>query len=59
VEKGHVLLRIDPTQYEAAVARARAGVSESLAREAQARAGLLQAEQALRRARRCAAATRC
>jgi HlyD family secretion protein len=50
VEKGHVLLRIDPTQYEAAVARARAGVSESLAREAQARAGLLQSEQALRRA---------
>ncbi len=50
VERGQVLLRIDPTQYEAAVARARAGVSESLAREAQARASLLQAEQALRRA---------
>lgn len=50
VEKGQVLLRIDPSQYEAAVARARAGVSESRAREAQARASLLQAEQAMRRA---------
>jgi HlyD family secretion protein len=50
VPRGQVLLRIDPTQYEAAVARARAGVSEALAREAQARASLLQAEQALRRA---------
>jgi HlyD family secretion protein len=50
VERGQVLLRIDPSQYEAAVARARAGVSEALAREAQARASLLQAEQALRRA---------
>ncbi len=50
VEKGQVLLRIDPTQYQAAAARARAGVSESLAREAQARASRLQAEQALRRA---------
>jgi HlyD family secretion protein len=50
VQRGQVLLRIDPTQYEAAVARARAAVSESLAREAQARASLLQAEQALRRA---------
>src|SRR5690606_9229104 len=46
-----VLLRIDPTQYEAAVARARAGVSEALAREAQARANLLQAERMLTRAR--------
>jgi HlyD family secretion protein len=50
VERGQVLLRIDPSQYEAAVARSRAGVSESLAREAQARASLLQAEQTLRRA---------
>ena len=49
VQRGQVLLRIDPTEYEAAVARARAGVSESLAREAQARASLLQAEQTLRR----------
>ncbi len=51
VEKGQILLRIDPTQYEAAVARAEAGVSEALAREAQARASRLQAEQALKRAR--------
>jgi HlyD family secretion protein len=50
VKRGQVLLRIDPSQYEAAVARARAAVSESLAREAQARASLIQAEQALRRA---------
>jgi HlyD family secretion protein len=50
VQRGQVLLRIDPTQYEAAVARARAGVSEAMAREAQARASLLQGEQALRRA---------
>ena len=49
VERGQVLLRIDPTQYEAAVARAQAGVSESLAREAQSRASLMQAEQALNR----------
>src|SRR5690606_24741723 len=44
VKRGQILLRIDPTQYEAAVARARAGVSEALAREAQARANLIQAE---------------
>ncbi|MFP4623687.1 MAG: efflux RND transporter periplasmic adaptor subunit [Gemmatimonadota bacterium] len=50
VERGQVLLRIDPTQFEAAVARARAGVSEAMAREAQSRASLLQADQALRRA---------
>ena len=51
VKRGEVLLRIDPTQYEAAVERARAGVSQSLANEAQARASMLQAEQALKRAR--------
>jgi len=51
VKRGQVLLRIDPTQYEAAVARARAGVSEALAREAQARANLIQAERTLERAR--------
>ena len=50
VQKGQILLRIDPKQYEAAAARSRAGVSEALAREAQGRASLLQAEQALRRA---------
>ena len=46
VTKGTVLLRIDPTQYEAALARAKAGVSETLTREAQARANLVQAERA-------------
>ena len=51
VRKGEVLLRIDPTQYEAEVSLAKAGVSEALAREAQARASLIQAEQALSRAR--------
>lgn len=51
VKTGQLLLRIDPTQYEAAVARAQAGVSEALAREAQAKANLIQAERALERAR--------
>ena len=55
VRRGQLLLRIDPTQYEAAVARARAVVSEALAREAQARANLIQAERALERARSLAA----
>ncbi|MFO7259583.1 MAG: efflux RND transporter periplasmic adaptor subunit [bacterium] len=49
VQRGQILLRIDPTQYEAAVARAKAAVSEALAREAQARANLLQAERMLAR----------
>jgi HlyD family secretion protein len=55
VRKGDVLLRIDPTQYEAAVQRARAGVSESQSREAQVRANTLQAQRALERARQLAA----
>jgi HlyD family secretion protein len=55
VKKGQILLRIDPTEYEAAVARARAAVSEAMAREAQARANLLQAERALERSRAMAA----
>lgn len=49
VVAGQLLLRIDPIQYEAAVARARAAVSEALAREAQSRANLLQARRALER----------
>jgi HlyD family secretion protein len=49
VQKGQLLLRIDPTQYEAAVARARAAVSEAQAREAQTRANLLQAERTYQR----------
>ena len=49
VQRGQVLLRIDPTQFEAAVARAQAAVSEALAREAQTKANLLQAERAYER----------
>lgn len=49
VEQGQLLLRIDPSQYEAAVARARAAVSEARAGEAQARANLLQARRTLER----------
>lgn len=56
VTRGQVLLRIDPTQYEAAVSRARASVSEALAREAQARANLLQAERQNERFKQLAAA---
>jgi HlyD family secretion protein len=51
VERGQILLRIDPTQFEAAVARAQAGVRESAAREAQTRANVLQAERAYERLR--------
>jgi HlyD family secretion protein len=51
VRRGDVLLRIDPMQYEAAVQRARAAVSEALARQAQTRANLLQAERAYGRLR--------
>src|SRR5687767_9231159 len=51
VTKGQVLLRIDPTQYEATVARMRAMVSEALARQAQARANVIQAQRAHERAR--------
>ncbi|HUF13659.1 MAG TPA: efflux RND transporter periplasmic adaptor subunit [Longimicrobiales bacterium] len=51
VTRGQLLLRLDATQYEAAVSRARGAVSEALAREAQARAGMLRARQALDRAR--------
>jgi HlyD family secretion protein len=54
VTRGQVLLRIDPTQYEASVARAQAAVSEALAREAQARANVLQAERAWERLRELA-----
>jgi HlyD family secretion protein len=49
VQRGQILLRIDPTAYEAAVARARAAVSEAQAREAQAKANVIQAERAHQR----------
>lgn len=55
VTKGQVLMRIDPTQYQAAVARAQAAVSEALAREAQARANVIQAKRAHDRAKALAA----
>jgi HlyD family secretion protein len=51
VSRGQVLMRIDPTQYQAAVARAQAGVSEALARESQAKANVIQAKRANDRAR--------
>lgn len=57
VRKGQVLMRIDPTQYEATVARARAAVSEALARESQARASLIQAERAYERAKALSASS--
>lgn len=49
VQQGQLLLRIDPSQYESAAARARAAVSEARAGEAQARANLLQAQRTLER----------
>lgn len=49
VSRGQLLLRIDPTQYEAAVSRAQASVSEARAGESQARASLLQARRTLER----------
>ena len=50
VTRGQVLLRIDPTQYQATVARMRAMVSEAMARQSQARANLIQANRAYERA---------
>ena len=54
VERGALLLRIDPTQYQAAVRRAEASVAQAQARAAQARANLIQAQNAARRARQLA-----
>jgi HlyD family secretion protein len=54
VERGALLLRIDPTQYQAQVRRAEASVAQAQARAAQARANLLQAQNAARRARQLA-----
>jgi HlyD family secretion protein len=56
VTRGQVLLRIDPTQYQAAVSRARAAVSEALAREAQTRANVLQADRQHKRLKQLASA---
>jgi HlyD family secretion protein len=49
VQRGQVLLRIDPTQFEAAMSRAQAAVSEALAREAQTRANVMQAQRSYER----------
>ena len=49
VDKGALLLRIDPSQYQSAVRRAEAAVAQSRAREAQARAQLLKAQNDVRR----------
>jgi HlyD family secretion protein len=56
VKEDAVLLRIDPTQYEAAVERARAVLSEAQARAAQSRANSLQAQRNAERMRQLAAA---
>jgi HlyD family secretion protein len=50
VEKGDLLLRIDPTSFQAATRRAEAGVAQARAQSAQARANWLQAQNAARRA---------
>jgi HlyD family secretion protein len=55
VTRGQVLLRIDPAQMEAAAARAQAAVNEALAREAQTKANVLQAERAYERLRQLGA----
>ena len=49
VNRGDLLLRIDPSQYEAAVRQAEAAVAQARAREAEARAQLLKAESDRRR----------
>lgn len=50
VERGAVLIRIDPSAFAANVRRAEASVSQARAREAQARSQLLQARTAAERA---------
>lgn len=44
VEEGQVLLRLDPTRYQAAVNRSRANLSQAQAQVAQARANYLRAQ---------------
>ncbi|HEX5725932.1 MAG TPA: efflux RND transporter periplasmic adaptor subunit [Longimicrobiaceae bacterium] len=50
VKAGDLLLRIDPSSYEAAVRQAQAAVAQAQARASQARANLLAAQSALQRA---------
>ncbi|HET8762568.1 MAG TPA: efflux RND transporter periplasmic adaptor subunit [Gemmatimonadales bacterium] len=54
VKKGQFLLQIDPTQYQAAVARAEGLVASSQAATVQARANRDQAQRALERAKQLA-----
>ncbi|HEU4558442.1 MAG TPA: biotin/lipoyl-binding protein, partial [Longimicrobium sp.] len=54
VNRGDLLLRIDPSQYEAAVNQAEAGVAQNRARQAEARAQQLKAQADLRRAEQLA-----
>lgn len=54
VNRGDLLLRIDPTQYEAAVQQAQAAVAQNRARESEARAQLLKAQADQRRAEQLA-----
>lgn len=56
VTRGDVLLRIDPTEFEAAVRRANAAVFESQARHAQVAANLVQARREAERMHALAAA---
>ncbi|MBA2243833.1 MAG: efflux RND transporter periplasmic adaptor subunit [Gemmatimonadetes bacterium] len=54
VNRGDLLLRIDPTTFQAAARRAEAAVAQARAQAAQARATALQAESALNRAEQIA-----
>lgn len=58
VQAGDLLLRIDPTQYEALVRRSEAAVAQARAQAAQSRANLAQAENAARRAEQLSAGDR-
>jgi HlyD family secretion protein len=55
VRAGQVLLRLDPTQFEAAAARARAGLSQAQAQASQQEASLLRAQRDHERLRALAA----
>ena len=51
VESGDVVLRLDPTQYRAAVSRSEAALSQARAEAAQQRSGVVRAERELERVR--------
>ncbi len=56
VKKGDVLVRLDPTRYEAAVSQAEAGVASARAAEKRAEASLIEARQTYERAKKLYAA---